>query len=169
MNSTEKTEKSGGPAGECRIKRAFVIFFATGTGLGYSPLIPGTLGTIWGVAISFPLSTLPVAARMASILALIALAIFFSQEAKGLLGGGDPKEIVCDEAAGFTAASFMVPHGAGEIILVFILFRIFDILKPFPIGLIERRIPGGAGIVLDDVMAGIYANISARIIIGFVL
>ena len=152
-----------------RLKKVFILFFATGAGLGYSPYLPGTLGTLWGVGISFFVSTLPPAAGLAAIVTVIAFAVFFAGEAAKILGAEDPGNIVCDEAAGFTAAAFMIPHSTWGIILVFILFRIFDILKPFPIGTVERRIPGGAGIVLDDVLAGIYANISSQIIIRFLL
>jgi phosphatidylglycerophosphatase A len=87
------------------------------------------------------------------------------------LGGGgdkDPAPIVCDEVIGFAFAAYLLPFTPANIILIFILFRFFDILKPYPAGLIDSRLEGGAGIVLDDVVAGVYANAAAHIILRFV-
>ncbi|MBI5599301.1 MAG: phosphatidylglycerophosphatase A [Deltaproteobacteria bacterium] len=159
------TEKNG-------LRKTLILFFATGAFSGYSPVAPGTIGTVWGVLISFLISTLspsPGAAGAAAWVTGAALAaVYFANEAQKILGGNDPKGIVCDEAAGFMAAMFLIPFTALNAILVFILFRIFDILKPFPAGFIDRRCGGGIGIVLDDMAAGIYANIAARVITGFI-
>lgn len=85
-------------------------------------------------------------------------------EAKGIFGGRDPRYIVCDEIIGFLVAIYMVPFTLFNMVTLFLLFRFFDILKPFPIRVIEERIRGGWGIVLDDVMAGLYANLSLRVL-----
>lgn len=81
------------------------------------------------------------------------------------MGGKDPSSVVCDEISGILVSIFLIPFSAFNAILVFILFRFFDILKPYPIRLMERKIKGGPGIVLDDIMAGVYANISAHLVL----
>jgi len=76
----------------------------------------------------------------------------------------DPRVIVIDEIAGFMVANFAAPLGIVVVILAFVLFRFFDIVKPFPISKLER-LPGGAGIVLDDVMAGLYTFLVLRLML----
>ncbi len=150
------------------IKSRVIMFLATGTYTGYFPLAPGTVGTLWGIVAAYGLSMLPLYAAIAVLLSAIALAIPISTQASRVLGKEDPGSVVCDEIVGFMVAAFMVPFTAINIILVFILFRIFDILKPPPVRLLER-LPAGTGIVTDDVAAGIYANIAAQLAIIYLL
>jgi len=82
-----------------------------------------------------------------------------------LIGGKDPSSIVIDEIAGMTVTLLGIPLTPFSLILGFLVFRAFDILKPFPIRLLDQKVPGGAGIVLDDVMAGIYGNLLIRIVL----
>ncbi len=84
------------------------------------------------------------------------VSVFVCAKAQTAFGGGDPQKIVIDEAAGFFAAMLLSSGGAGEIVLGFVLFRVFDIVKVYPSRLIEK-LPGGWGIVLDDVYAGFLA------------
>lgn len=141
------------------------MFFATGAYTGYSPIASGTVGSLWGVPVAYLLSLLSPVAAAAIILPGIVISIAVASEASRLLGKPDPGEIVCDEIIGYCVAAWLIPFTLYNVIIIFILFRFFDILKPFPLRLIERRIPGGSGIVLDDVGAGIYANIAARLLI----
>lgn len=147
------------------MRKAVVNFLATGTYTGLSPVMPGTFGTLWGVAIAWLISGLGLAFQGAVIVAVCALSVWIASEWVRLNGGQDPPSVVCDEVSGYLVGFFLLPATAFNLILVFILFRFFDILKPCPVGLLDRKVKGGPGIVLDDLAAGVYANISAHIII----
>lgn len=142
-----------------------IIFLATGAYVGCSPRAPGTLGTLWGLVVVWALSTRDAYLNGAAIAAVTLVSIYIAHEAAVIIGHKDPKCVVIDEVCGLMAAFFMVPFGWKSAILVFLLFRFFDILKPWPVSLIDRGVGGGVGIVLDDVAAGVYANIFAQIII----
>jgi len=90
------------------------------------------------------------------------LAVWLAHEAEGILGEHDSRKIVIDEVTGMLVAGFLLPVSLRSVALCFLLFRFFDIVKPPPVGWIERHAPGGVGIVADDVAAGIYANLVAR-------
>ena len=148
-----------------------VWLIATGGGLGYSPFAPGTVGTLgcgvllWllmpgEIASSGPLAILVLSI---SVLAFIAMSIWASTRAEAVFGH-DASKIVIDEFAGFVIAVLLLPKTLIVYIAAFLLFRIFDILKPFPAARAES-LPGGVGIVLDDLVAGLYANILIRIML----
>ena len=161
------------------LKERIYLFLASGTYLGYSPFAPGTVGTLWGIPVALGITLIAppssismglytaMAIQAAVIIVLTIIAIIVASGAAKVLNAKDPGLIVCDEVAGFCVAAFMVELTLINIILVFILFRIFDILKPLPVCLIDKKVEGGLGIVLDDIAAGIYANIAAHIIIGY--
>lgn len=132
--------------------------------IGYSPYAPGTLGSLWGVGIYLYLSSADPIIYGISILAGCLIAIWASSAAKEHFGKKDPSQIVCDEVIGYIIALFLIPFTFFNVIIVFLLFRIFDILKPFPINLIDRKMESGFGIVLDDIAAGIYSNIAFRLL-----
>jgi phosphatidylglycerophosphatase A len=98
------------------------------------------------------------------LLVFIFLAVWTSEISRKLLGRDDPREVVIDEAAGLLVTLFFLPLSGFNIILGFFLFRFFDILKPFPIRTIDQTIKGGWGIVLDDLLAGVYANAMIRVV-----
>ncbi len=148
-----------------RVKKRIVVFIAEGAYLGRSAAMPGTLGTLWGLPLAWAASFLGIAEQAAFTVFFCVAAVFISGAAARAIGEKDPKEIVIDEAAGFLAAVFLLPFTPFNLILAFILFRFFDIVKPWPIRLIDKNIEGGAGIVLDDVAAGILANICAQALI----
>jgi phosphatidylglycerophosphatase A len=150
------------------MKRPLIIFLATGAYAGYSPLVPGTVGSLWGLGLYYFISTLRPNEGALVLIAGTALSILVASEARRILGGKDPSPIVCDEIMGFGVAAYLLPFSLFNAILVFILFRFFDILKPFPAGHIDRRLEGGAGIVLDDIVAGIYANVATQVLIRLV-
>jgi phosphatidylglycerophosphatase A len=102
-----------------------------------------------------------------SIVAFSFLAIHISGEAENLFRKKDAPQIVIDEIAGFQFALFLITPTAWHILGGVLLFRIFDILKPFPAGTCQKRLPGGYGVVMDDIVAGIYANVTLRLLIGF--
>ena len=141
-----------------------VIFLATGCYVGYSPLIPGTTGTLVAIPIYFFLSRLSPLYYMAILLGSIYIAIWASDGAEVLLQSRDCRHIVIDEMVGFLVAMFMVPPTLRNILLGFFLFRAFDIIKPFPIRALEEKVRGGYGVVLDDIVAGVYTNLVIHVL-----
>ena len=141
------------------LRRKAILVIVTGVGFGYSRYFPGTMGTILAVPISLGLN------RIAEVTPLLAIgilagatvgAIKLSTDAAEILQQKDPQIIVADEIVGFMIANFLAPLRLGPLLLSFLLFRIFDIAKVYPAAKLEK-LPGGSGIVLDDVLAGIYA------------
>ncbi len=147
------------------MKKEIIKFLATGAYSGLLPKMPGTFGTVVGIPVAYIFSGFTPAAGGAVLILGFIVSSYVAGEAEKLLGGKDPSSVVIDEILGYMVAAYLIPLTAINIILIFLLFRFFDILKPFPIGLLDRKIHGGKGIVLDDVIAGIFANISVRIII----
>lgn len=142
----------------------FIIMLATGLGAGYSPVAPGTLGTLLAVPIYFFLSEIPFPLYEITLTGFFFLAVWVSEKTEAIFGKKDDRKIVIDEMMGFFITMLWVPKTIQFIIVGFFLFRFFDILKPFPIRHIEKRLKGGFGVVLDDVMAGVYANIVLHLI-----
>jgi len=139
--------------------KKFVLFAATGAGVGYLPGMPGTYGSVVGVAVYWGLKNLPLWPYLITVLALIFLAAWVSTIAEALLQKKDAQVIVIDEVIGMLVTLAVVPFSIKAVMIGFVLFRIFDIWKPFPIRLCQDRWPGGWGVVGDDVVAGIYANL----------
>lgn len=146
--------------------RKLIVIVASGAGIGFSPYCPGTLGTLVAVPVSLMINrlaqTAPVIA-LAVLAALILSAIALAGEAARALQLKDPQVVVIDEIAGFAVANFL-SYGVDGLVAAFVLFRFFDIGKVFPIARLEA-LPGGAGIVLDDVMAGIYTFMIVRLLL----
>jgi phosphatidylglycerophosphatase A len=147
------------------MKDTLVRLLATGAYAGRSPIMPGTLGTLWGVLIAYFTSALAPLAQALVIAVACVLSYFLARSVVLSTGVEDPQLVVCDEICGFLAAFFLIPFTPFNAILAFLFFRFFDILKPFPVGAIDRGIRGGAGVVLDDVAAGVYANASVRVVL----
>ena len=147
------------------LRQKIILFLATGGYLGHVPIAPGTFGSLPGLLICLGMSEVTLGYAIFLILVLIGAAIGIAQQAEKMIGGKDPNAIVIDEMAGMTVTLLGIPLTPFSLILGFFVFRGFDILKPFPARLLEQKIPGGAGIVLDDVMAGIYGNILIRIVL----
>ncbi len=144
--------------------RPFILILATGIGTGYSPFAPGTLGTLVTIPIYYFLSEIPFPLYEITLSGFFFLAVWISEKAGAVLGKKDDPRIVIDEMMGFFITMLWVPRTALFIVAGFILFRFFDILKPFPIRRLEK-VRGGFGVVLDDSMAGIFANVILRLII----
>lgn len=132
--------------------------------MGYSPLAPGTVGTLGGVILFYLLSSFTFTTYISFLLGFIIFSIWISGKASELFGKSDPGKIVIDEVCGYLITMFLISSSLRNIILGFLLFRIFDIVKPPPIKRLER-LKGGFGIVSDDVMAGIYANLILQVVI----
>jgi phosphatidylglycerophosphatase A len=142
----------------------FFLLLATGFGVGYSPVAPGTLGTLVAIPIYYFLSDIPSPLYEITLIGFIFLSIWISEKAEIFFVKKDDQRIVIDEIIGFLITMLWVPKTVPFIIIGFFLFRFFDILKPFPIRRLEKGLKGGYGVVLDDVAAGVYANIILHLI-----
>lgn len=132
--------------------------------LGKSPFAPGTVGTLGAIVLYyFLIQTESLIFYSVFTILLIFLSFFVSNNTIDFLGEDDPGEIVIDEVCGFLVSMFIIPFGLTNVILGFFLFRFFDIAKPFPVRKFEK-LPKGYGVVMDDVAAGVYANIVLHII-----
>jgi phosphatidylglycerophosphatase A len=147
--------------------RRLALLLATWWGVGYVPRAPGTAGTIAAIPFFLLLSLLPLAGYLACVLGIGLVACWAAGEAERFFQEQDSQRIVIDEAVGFLVTMTALPPTWPYLIGGFCLFRCFDILKPPPIRLIEQRVKGGYGVVLDDVLAGVYAQISLRLIAAF--
>lgn len=139
------------------VLRKLAHFLAFGFGAGKAPVAPGTFGTLVGIAAYLLLQPLSAASYAVTVLALFALGVWLCQVTERDLGVHDHPGIVWDEIVGYLITMFMAPAGWIWIVAGFVLFRLFDIWKPFPIRQIERRIRGGFGNMLDDALAGLYS------------
>jgi phosphatidylglycerophosphatase A len=146
------------------ILNRFFLILATGFGVGYSPIAPGTLGTLIAIPVYYFLSEIPSPLYEVTLIGFFFLSVWISENAETFFGRKDDPRIVIDEMIGFLITMLWVPKTTRFIIIGFFLFRFFDILKPFPIRHLERRLKRGWGVVLDDVMAGVYANILLHLI-----
>jgi phosphatidylglycerophosphatase A len=144
-----------------------VVFLATGFCIGNIPLAPGTFGTILGLPLCYLLSGLKLPLGVGCLTILIAAAVWIAQVAEKLLQKKDPGCIVIDEIAGMVVTLIGLPFNLTTAVIGFIIFRILDILKPFPIRILDKRVSGGMGIVFDDVVAGIFANCLLRAFVYF--
>ena len=141
------------------------LFIATAGYLGYFPIAPGTVGSGGGLLVFALL--LPVRSSLvevAVILGLCVAGVWAAQVAARHFGGEDPGPVVIDEVVGMLVTLAFVPVSAAAAVAGFFLFRVFDILKPYPASRFEL-LPGGWGVMADDVMAGIYANLGLRLML----
>lgn len=146
-----------------------VHFLAFGFGSGLSPKAPGTAGTLAAIPLYLLLVQLPLLGYLLAV-CLIALAgIWLCGESSRRLGVHDHGGIVWDEFAGFFVTMIAAPSGWMWIGLGFALFRLFDIWKPWPVRVADRHIHGGLGIMLDDLLAGVYAWLVLQVIAHFSL
>jgi phosphatidylglycerophosphatase A len=142
----------------------FISLLATGFGIGYSPVAPGTLGTLIAIPVYYFLSAIPSPIYEITLIGFFFLSVWISENAEIFFGKKDDQRIVIDEMMGFLITMLWVPKATHFIVIGFFLFRFFDILKPFPIRRLERGLKGGFGVVLDDVIAGVYANIILHLV-----
>ena len=143
-------------------KAALVLSTWFGTGL--LPVAPGTFGSLASVPIVLVLQHLGVWYSSFVLAFVTCVAVWASDRTQKLLGQNDPKEVVIDEVAGFLLAMFLLPSSWPVLGLGFLLFRGFDIIKPYPAKQAER-LRGGLGIVMDDLIAGLYAYAGVRIVL----
>ncbi len=145
-------------------RQLIIKFLASGFFTGYFPVAPGTIGSLVGILVCFFLQDIPFTTYAIVVILILIAGIYISGEAEKIYQAKDSSHIVIDEIAGILFTFIYLPKGIGFLLAGFLVFRFFDILKPFPIRLIDEKIEGGWGIMLDDVLAGIYANILIRLI-----
>ena len=134
------------------------LFIATCGYLGFVPVAPGTFGSAAGLAVFFLIrSTGSMTLEVAAILVLFAIGIWSGTIAEHHFGGVDPAPVVMDEVVGMLITLVFVPVGVTGAIVGFLVFRVLDVLKPWPSARFER-LPGGLGVMADDGMAAIYGN-----------
>jgi phosphatidylglycerophosphatase A len=148
--------------------RKVILFLASGFGSGYLPSVPGTWGSLVGLLLYWPLQRLAPVPLGITVFTVAILSCWIAGLAERELGSKDPQVIVIDEVAGMFFSLVFVPFHWKTGLAGFFLFRIFDIWKPFPARLIQDKLPGGWGVVGDDLMAGIYANLVLQIAIRVV-
>ncbi len=144
------------------------MFIATGFYSGYLPKAPGTWGSLVGLLLFFLLHTLNLQIYLAVVAAIFVIGTFAAGEAEKIMDRKDPGLVVIDEIVGILITMIAIPATPLAMALGFILFRIFDIWKPFPIRLIDQRFHGGLGIMLDDIVAGIFSLVILQILFHFV-
>jgi phosphatidylglycerophosphatase A len=138
---------------------------ATAVGVGYFPVASGTAGAAVGVALFALFAGFPLALYALTVAALTALGIWAADRCEGLFGAKDDGRIVIDEVVGqlLTLAPLLILQPARFFfwtVTGFVLFRVFDVWKPGPVRWMERNLPGGVGVVMDDVMAGVFAALT---------
>jgi phosphatidylglycerophosphatase A len=143
-----------------------VIFLATGCYLGKLPMAPGTFGSLAALPLCWLLAQLGRPAALSATVLVIAASVWLAGAAERLLQRKDPGSIVIDEIAGMLVALSGLPFTAFSATAGFVLFRVLDIAKPFPIGWVEKRLDGGLGIVMDDLIAGALANLGCRLLLA---
>src|SRR4030042_1106891 len=144
---------------------SFVLLSATGLGAGFSPIVPGTMGTLLAIPFYYFVSPIPSPLYELTLVAFFFFSSWISDQAERYWGKKDDRRIVIDEVMGFLATMLWIPRSPLFIVAGFILFRFFDILKPFPLRRLER-VRSGFGVVLDDVLAGVYSNIALHLVIA---
>jgi len=143
------------------------FLFSSAFGIGFIPVAQGTFGTLAGIPLAILLTHLNPFAGAVLILLFIVLAVWSSQVTCTLLERDDPAEVVIDEVAGILITFFLLPFSWLHLCFGFVLFRIFDIVKPYPVRRLEK-LKGGLGIVADDLMAGVYANLCLRLLMQYI-
>ncbi len=143
------------------------LSLATGLGFGFSPWMPGTIGTLWGIPLFYFArnQTWPMWLALSVLFTL--LAIVTAHIADQVLQKHDSSQIVIDEIVGYFIAVMALPFNFKNVALAFLIFRFFDILKPYPIRRIDQKWKGGVGVVMDDVASGIATRLVMQLILIF--
>jgi phosphatidylglycerophosphatase A len=149
------------------IRKEVVVALATGFYAGYIPVASGTFGTVVAVPLCYFISILSPLVGFVFVAIFAGFAVWVSGEAEKIFDKKDSGLIVIDEMAGFLVALYFIPFTASSLVLGFVLFRLMDIVKPFPIKRLESALPGGWGVVGDDLLAGAYANVALRLVMPF--
>jgi len=142
----------------------FICLIGQGFGTGRSPWAPGTVGTLPGLVLAWFLWNAGPVLYLVIMTMVVMIAIWVSGRTADLLGVHDDPRIVIDEIAGILVTLALVPPSVPALLAGFVLFRVLDISKPPPISTIDQRLRGGFGIVADDVVAGLCANLCLQLL-----
>jgi phosphatidylglycerophosphatase A len=145
-------------------KQKLVMFLATGCHIGNLSFAPGTFGSVLGLFLCYFLSKIRLLLALILTITFIFCSMWAANEAEKILKLKDPGCIVIDEIAGMILTLIGLPFNMMTLILGFVLFRALDIWKPYPVRFLEKKLPGGIGVVMDDVAAGILSNLVLRIL-----
>lgn len=145
--------------------KKLILLLATVGGAGKAPVAPGSVGTLAGMVIVYLVHPLPYHIYTITTLVFCLIAVWVASAAATITQRKDPQEVVIDEVAGLLVTMAFHPWSWMTVIVGYVAFRVFDTWKPFPCRRFEK-FPSGWGIVLDDVMAGVYANIVLWIVRG---
>ena len=140
----------------------FALLLATAGGVGYIPFAPGTFGSMVGMAVWWVLLPFSTAVQTLAVVGLFGLGSWSGSVAEDHFGRIDPPQVVVDEVVGILITLFLNPVGWMGACAAFLLFRVLDIVKPYPADRLER-LPGGVGVMADDAMAAVYANLVLRL------
>jgi phosphatidylglycerophosphatase A len=143
----------------------FIVFLATGFFTGFLPTMPGTWGTFAGIPLVIISHRLTSVMQAVVTVVFVIVAAYIAGRAELLFEDRDARPIVIDEMVGFLITLLWLPLNFLTLCLGFVLFRLFDIVKPPPITILEKRLHGGWSIVLDDVLAGVFANVTLRLLL----
>ena len=146
-----------------------IHFLAFGFGSGLAPVAPGTFGTLVGIPFFFFMASLPLWGYLSLILAFFLFGVWLCDRSSKMLGVHDHGGIVWDEIVGYLVTMIAAPAGWEWVIVGFIPFRIFDIFKPWPIAYLDRHVSGGFGIMVDDILAGVYAMLILQLLSYFLI
>lgn len=146
-----------------------VCLLGFGLGAGLSPKAPGTLGTLVAIPVYALMAQLSLLDYLMVMLVMFALGILICQHCERRLQISDHSGIVWDEIVGYLVTLTAVPFSWSAAAAGFVLFRLFDILKPWPIRLLDRKVHGGLGIMLDDLLAGIFAALCLRLLLPYLV
>ena len=147
--------------------KKFTHFCALGFGLGLAPKAPGTFGTLAAIPFIFLTMMAPLWLQLVVAIAICAIGIWFCDVASRDAGVHDHPAIVWDEVAGFYITMIGAAISWQTLLVGFILFRFFDIVKPWPITLLDKHVKGGFGIMVDDILAGIFSLICLQLVVYY--
>jgi len=137
-----------------------IHFLALGFGSGLSPKAPGTMGTIAAIPVFLLMANFPTINYLAVLGVMTMFGIYICGKAASDAGVHDHGAIVWDEIVGYVITMILVPATVTNVLVGFVLFRIFDIFKPWPISWLDKNCHGGIGIMADDILAGVFACLS---------
>lgn len=146
------------------MKNKLILLIASGLGLGYAPLIPGTFGTLLGVLIYYFLGQRQWWLVILITILIFLIAVWSSHQAEKIMFTRDPQVVTIDEVAGYLVTMLSFPNNWKWLLAGFVLFRVFDIIKPWPASYFDNVSRRGFAVVMDDIVAGIYANICLQIV-----
>lgn len=150
--------------------RGFALVVATGAGAGYSPFAPGTAGSVVGLLLFWPLASLSLPLYAVTLVGTVCVGIWAAEQMCRLWSTQDDGRIVVDEIAGqlITLAPLLFlgrAHSFGWVVTGFVLFRCLDVWKPGPVRWLDQNLHGGAGVVLDDVLAGVFGAVGLGVLV----